>query len=129
MRFLILLFSVSVFAQDVVTNYVTPDAIDKIHNGESGYSVYRKKNECGNDCVNISDKDPETHVIVGGVLVEDAGLVAAKAAKIQAKQDSQAADKQKRDDAKLILDDLPSANSIVALRAQVQAIKDYLGIE
>jgi len=124
MRFLILLISVPAFA-----NFIKPQDLPKIHAGDGGYSVYVRKQDCGSDCVSIDGIDPQVSVIQDGKLVVDANLLSQKQAAQQAKEDSKALALQKREDAKEKLKDLPSANSVAALREQVQAIKDYLGLE
>ena len=110
-------------------NYISPESLQKIHDGESGYSVHRNKTACGNDCVDVDGKDPSICVIKDGELVEDAALKSAKETKEKAVADAEAADQAKKDAGKEKLKDLPSANSVTALREQVQAIKDYLGLE
>ena len=120
---ILLLISTIAFAG----NYVSESDIAATNAGNgAGKKVYWKQSDCvaasGEICHDTTDKPADTHVVVGGKLVLDPALEAAKTAK----EASDAAARQALVDE---LKDVASANSVATLRAKVEKIVEYLGIE
>ncbi len=120
---LILFISTTVLAG----NYMSESDIAATNSGNgAGKKVYWLQSDCvsasSEVCYDTTGKPADTHAVVGDKLVLDSALQSAK----DTKTASDAASRQALVDE---LKDVASANSVATLRAKVEKIVEYLGIE
>jgi hypothetical protein len=115
-------------------NYMSETDLSKTFSGDgAGLSVYTSKSGCERvsqqRCFDTTDKPADVYKLVDGELVLDSAAELIKNNEIKRLKAVAELGALKKKAAITKLKGASTANSVASLREQVQAIKDYLGIE